>query len=236
MRREASIDDVLIEEREHHFLGPRTDHDNRQLFREASALIVLNRSFQNRSRPSSLVALHIGPRISLTFRFHRRFNNVVMDVGPLAVTVEDHDEFSGSVEGRECVRRHGSELGSLASLNNDLAISEREEHPSLHHEEPVVTGVDFLLQRPAVRSELHFDGSRAASGSAEEPGCGSARTIRGWTDNHILVVIHVEESIEVNLKGRRKWQKNIQTDSPFAGLDPANGRRAEIGACGEVVK
>jgi hypothetical protein len=38
----------------------------------------------------------------------------VMDVGALALAVEDHDEFGGAVNGREGVRRHGGELGGLA--------------------------------------------------------------------------------------------------------------------------
>src|SRR5204863_472219 len=41
----------------------------------------------------------------------------VMDVGALAVAVEDHDQFGRAVDGSEGVRRHGGELGGFARLN-----------------------------------------------------------------------------------------------------------------------
>lgn len=44
-----------------------------------------------------------------------------MDVGALAVAVEDHDELGQAVDGRERVRCHGGELGCLAGLDGDLA-------------------------------------------------------------------------------------------------------------------
>jgi len=57
---------------------------------------------------------------------HRRMAiGFVMDVGTLAVAVEDHDEFGRAVDGCEGVRRHGAELGGLAGLDEDLAFAER---------------------------------------------------------------------------------------------------------------
>ena len=47
------------------------------------------------------------------------------------------------------VRRHGGELGGLAGLDGDLALAERQSHPPLDDEEPVVTGVDPLRRCPA---------------------------------------------------------------------------------------
>jgi hypothetical protein len=48
----------------------------------------------------------------------------VMDVGALAVAVEDHEEFGRAVDGCEGVWRHGGELGGLAGLDGDLAVAE----------------------------------------------------------------------------------------------------------------
>ena len=86
---------------------------------------------------------------------HRRRNYIVgwarlfaVDVGALAVAVEDHDELGRAVDGGEGVRRHGGELGGLAGLDDDLAFAERQPHPPLDDEEPVVPGVDPLLGRP----------------------------------------------------------------------------------------
>ena len=54
----------------------------------------------------------------------------VVDVGALAVAVEDHDELRWAVNGREGVRCHGGELGGLAGLDGDLAFAERQAHLS----------------------------------------------------------------------------------------------------------
>jgi hypothetical protein len=71
-----------------------------------------------------------------------------MDVGALAVAVEDHDELGRAVDGCEGVRSHGGELGGLAGPDGDLAFAERQAHPSLDDEEPVVTGVDPAAPPP----------------------------------------------------------------------------------------
>ena len=71
----------------------------------------------------------------------------VVDVGALAVAVEDHDEFGGFVDGCEGVRRHGGELGGLSRFDGDLAVTERQAHSSLDDEEPIVTRVYPLLRR-----------------------------------------------------------------------------------------
>ena len=48
-----------------------------------------------------------------------------MDVGAVAVTVEDHDEFCGAIAGREGVRGHGGELGGLTGLDDDFAFAKK---------------------------------------------------------------------------------------------------------------
>lgn len=48
---------------------------------------------------------------------------LVVDVGALAVAVEDHDEFGRVVDGGQCVRCHRGELGGLAGLDRDLAFA-----------------------------------------------------------------------------------------------------------------
>ena len=70
-----------------------------------------------------------------------------MDVGALAVAVEDHDEFGRAVDGREGVRRHGGELGCLSGLDDDLAFAEQQAHPSRDDEEP--SEASAVLPMPA---------------------------------------------------------------------------------------
>lgn len=85
-----------------------------------------------------------------------------MDVGALAVTVEEHDELRRAVDGCERMWRHGGELGGLAGLDRDLAFAERQTHSSLDDEEPVVTGVDPLLDRPGGWFQAHLECDRVA--------------------------------------------------------------------------
>jgi hypothetical protein len=54
---------------------------------------------------------------------------LVVDVGALAVAVEDHDELGGAVDGGEGVWRHGGELGGLAGLDDDLSVAEQSGAP-----------------------------------------------------------------------------------------------------------
>ena len=110
---------------------------------------------------------------------------------------------AGLVDGREGVRRHGGELGGLSRFDGDLAVTERQAHPSLDDEEPIVTGVDPRLGRPVGRFESHLDRDRAAGRSAQHPGGALARAVRRRVDDHILVAAHVEECVEVDLEGRR---------------------------------
>ena len=102
----------------------------------------------------------------------------VMDVGALAFAVEDHDDLGRPVDGGEGVRCHGGKLGCLARLDGYLAFAERQAHPTLDDEEPVVTGVGTLLLRPSGRYKPRLDGDRAAGWSAEHPGCAVARRVR----------------------------------------------------------
>jgi hypothetical protein len=85
---------------------------------------------------------------------------VLMDVRALAVPVEDRDDLGGAVDRPERVRRHGGELGGFPGFDGDLAVTERQAHPSFEHEEPVVPGVHPLLRCLAGRLESHLDGDR----------------------------------------------------------------------------
>jgi len=46
-----------------------------------------------------------------------------VQVGALAVAVEDHDELCRCVEGIDGVGRHGGELGCFADVDDDLPLS-----------------------------------------------------------------------------------------------------------------
>lgn len=81
-----------------------------------------------------------------------------MDVGTLAVAIEDHDELGRAIDGYEGVWGHGGELGGLAGLDDDLAFAQRQAHAALDDEEPVVTRVDSLLLRSGCWFEAHLDG------------------------------------------------------------------------------
>ena len=70
---------------------------------------------------------------------------VVVDVGAVPVSVEDHDEFGGTVERSDGVRGHGGELGGLAGFHDDDSFAEQQLHTSAENEEPVVPRVHLLL-------------------------------------------------------------------------------------------
>ena len=160
----------------------------------------------------------------------------VMDVCPLAVAVEDHDEFCRAVAGCEAVRGHGGELGNLAGLDDDLAFAEQQSHPPLDDEEPVVTGMDSLRRRPVGRLEPHLDRDRGAGRPAQHPGRALARAARRRSDDHVVVATHVEEGVQADLEGTGERDQDVETDRPFAGLDPTDRRRTQVGACGDLVE
>lgn len=79
-----------------------------------------NRRMTTTANPSA-------PQLELEFSepLHRRMApGFAVDVGVVAVSIKDHDEFGGSVESCECVGCHGGELDGLAGLNGDLAFAE----------------------------------------------------------------------------------------------------------------
>lgn len=159
-----------------------------------------------------------------------------MDMGALAVAVEDHDELGRAVDGCEGMRCHRAELGGLAGLDEDLAFTERQVHSPLEDEEPVVTGVDPLLRLPACRFQSHLDRDRGAGRAAQPPGRALAGRARHRPDDHVVVAAHVEQRIEVDLEGRCERQEDVEADRPLAGLDPADRGGTEVRARGELVE
>jgi hypothetical protein len=159
-----------------------------------------------------------------------------MDVGALTVAIEDHDELGRAVDGCEGVRRHGAELGGLAGLDEDLAFAQRQAHPPLEDEEPVVTGVDPLLGLRVCRFESDLDRDRAAGRSAQHPGGALVRGARRRANDHIVVAAHVQERIEVDLEGRCQGQQDVEADRPLAGLDSTDRGGTEVRAGGELVE
>lgn len=48
----------------------------------------------------------------------------LVEMGAMAIAVEDHDQLSGTVDGRDRVRGHRRKLGSFAGLDYDLTFAE----------------------------------------------------------------------------------------------------------------
>ena len=59
---------------------------------------------------------------------------------------------------------------------------------------------------------------------------------RHRADDHVVVAAHVEQRVEVDLEGVGEREQDVEADRPLAGLDPADGGRAEVGAGGELVE
>ena len=161
---------------------------------------------------------------------------LVVDVGAVAVAVEDHDEFGGPVDGCDGMGCHGGEFGGFAGVDGDLAFAERQAHLSLDDEEPVVAGMDAMLRGRAGRFQSHLDGDRAAGWAAQHPGRVVTGAVRRRADDHIVVAARVEEHVEVDLQGRCQRHEDVEADRPLAGLDAADGRGTEVGAGGELVE
>lgn len=115
-----------------------------------------------------------------------------MNVGVLAVAVENHDELGGAVKGCDGVWGHGGELGGLAGLDGDVPIAERETHPPFEYEEPVVAGVDALLGNPARWLESHLHGDGRAGGAVQHPDRALAGGAWRGSDDDIVVAANVE--------------------------------------------
>jgi hypothetical protein len=54
-----------------------------------------------------------------------------------------------------------------------------------------------------------------------------------WADHDVVVVLHVEQRVEVDLEGAAERQQDVEADRAFAGLDAADRRRAEVGSRGQ---
>lgn len=160
----------------------------------------------------------------------------MVDVGALAVAVEDHYEFGGLIESRDGVRCHGGELGGLSRLDGDLAVTEQQTHSSFDDEEPIVTGVYLLLCRPVGRFQSNFDRKRPARRAAQHPCRPLARAARRRMDHHVLVAAHVEKRVEVDLESRCQRQQDVEADRPLPGLDPTDSGGTQVGASGKLVE
>jgi hypothetical protein len=94
----------------------------------------------------------------------------VMYVSSLSIPVEDHDEFCRTANGGYGVWCHRGELGRFPGLDDDLALAKSESDPSFNHKEPVVTGMDPLVDRCLGRFQAHLDGHGVSRRSTEHPG------------------------------------------------------------------
>jgi len=160
-----------------------------------------------------------------------------MDVGAVAVTVEDHDDLGRIVDGADGVGRHGGELGGFARIHHDLPVAEGQLDAAGEDEEPVVAGVHPRLGRRGPGLEAHLDGDGRAGRAAERPGRGAAPAGGDGPDDDVFVVpVDVEQHVEVDLHGAGEGEQDIEADGPLARLDAADDRRAEVAAFGQLAE
>lgn len=154
----------------------------------------------------------------------------------MAVAVEEHHDLGRAVDGSERVGCHRGELGRLSGLDHDPPIAEGQQHSSLEHEEPVVARVHSLLGQPVGDVEPHLECDGPAGGSAQEPGGAGPRLVGRRPDDDVLVVIGREQGVEVDAQRTGQGDKDVEAERSSAGLDPADRRRAEVGAGGQLVE
>lgn len=159
-----------------------------------------------------------------------------MDVGALAVAVEDRDELGRAVEGGEGVRGHRGELGRLAGLDRDDAVSEPETDATVGDEEPVVAGMYPGLGSTARRLQPHLHRDAAARRAAQQPRRALAGAAGRRTDHDVVVAADVEQFFEPHLEAGGQREEDVEADRAAPGLDAADRRGAEVGAFRQLVE
>ena len=159
-----------------------------------------------------------------------------MHVGAVTFAVEDHDQFGGAVHGDAGVGGHRGELGGLAGLDEQLPVAEQQHDPAHGDEQPVVAGVNLLLRPPIGGLEAHLDGCGVAGRPAQHPRRAPFGIGRDRADDHVVVLAHVEQRVEVDLQGAGQRYEHIEADGPVPGFDAADGGGAEVRPGGEVVE
>ena len=152
------------------------------------------------------------------------------------VSVEDHDEFRRGIDRVDAVRRHRRELGCFAGVHDRSPFAEGELEAAHEDEQPVMTRMDAWLGAFGGWLESHLDGGGATCRAAEGPD-GHAGP-GGWSgpDDDVVVLMHADEGIHVDLECVGESDQNIEADRSFAGLDAADRGCAEVAALGQVVE
>src|ERR1035438_7184265 len=162
-------------------------------------------------------------------------------MGALSVVVEDAQDLRRAALGAERVRNHGRELRCLTGLDQDGAPAQQQHDGSRQDGEPVPTGMHpqlvgagpgrrlgapHLRHRYTVRSGL----------PGQHPGGHPPHRIALRPDDHVLVVGGVHQLVQGGAQGPRDRGQLVEGDPPMAGLDPAEGGRAQVAAAGQVVE
>jgi len=135
------------------------------------------------------------------------------------IAVEDHDQFGGTADSRDGVWRHGVELCRLALLHEDLSLAEEESYLAFSHEEPVVTGMSPLLRCPICRLVPDLEGDCVCGRPAQHPRRAFARTAYFRADDHIVIVVGVQQCVQADLEGSGERDQDVETDCAVASLN-----------------
>ena len=159
-----------------------------------------------------------------------------VNVGALAVAIEDHDEFRGSTLRREGMGRHRGELGRLAGLDDQLAFTEQQLHAAVGDEEPIVAGMHLELGRDTRRLQSHLDRGRGAGRPAQHPRRDMARVVRTRTNDDVVIGVDIQQSVQVDLERSSQRDENVEADRALAGLDATDRRCTEVRSVGDIVE
>lgn len=166
----------------------------------------------------------------------RGHDAAAVNMGVLAVAVEDHDQLRWAADSAERVRCHGVELGRFACLDGEVTLAQRQADPPVEHEEPVPAGVHPRCWSLPCGLEAHLHRERAARWPVQHPRRALADSVGRRADDDIVVVVHVEQRIQAHLQGAGQRNEDVEADRPLPGLDPADGGRAQVRSTGQFVE
>jgi len=168
-------------------------------------------------------------------------NPVPAEMAALPVVVEDAQDLRWAATRPEGVRNHGGELGRLAGLDQDGPLTQQQHNASRQDGEPVLARVNSQLGGAAPRlrpgdPHLGYGDAVRPGPPAEDPGGHPARRIALRPDHHVVVVGRLHQLVEGGSQGPGDRGQLVEGDPPVAGLDTAEGGRAQIAAAGQVVE
>jgi hypothetical protein len=164
-----------------------------------------------------------------------------LSMRPLPVDIEDGEDFDGTVECTDGMRRHGGELRRIPRLDRYLPLAKMQEDAAREHGEPRTPGVHAHAPRAGetLGGDPHLGHQappRLERLAGEQPRRQAGFLVWLGPDDHVLIFDRLDEMVDRRTQGTGQGNELVQADAALARLDPTQHRRAEVAPGGKRVE